>query len=699
MRINDLLLPKYANVNVDDGAVPSPLFPSPQFAQAARDLAANGPRSPWPPGFQPPTSAAAQIAMAAAAAAQAHAQATSGSGEGITSPLSPWGFPSGQHSPVHLVHMAAANAANASATAGGSASPEQARQQQPIKAPTVRLGPVPAAVHPMSAHVQQAGQLTASSSSSSQPQPTRSSTTSSAPGSGAGQAQEQGEQAQGGDQDQEVVPAAMALTLEQGALQAPSQPNAAPAPTVAAATGATSASSSILAALALKRKQLDRPYPPHYMPTPRSTPPVNQQQGGQGQPDSREHRDRTDMSQHPASNLYQAYPPPPPVPLITPSGLPLGWHPSQPYPPLAAMPFQAQQHLATIGGTPATSGATTPNMDDTGSSSGRQRAGSAPPPGGRRGSARPGGAPMLDLPQPRTEGSPAPHPQQQGQQRSGSGSTSASPGPFMPANGNGQYQQQQQQQRSGQHHHGRTSYSAVGPHASAYDPSVGGAVGAAGVSSHSAAAALQPLVDPNQPGIHTAIVMHPPPHMQHAMLPPPGGPQQHHHQHMHQQQHHPHPAPPQAARASRIPIMDDDVVVLHTTDNMQRPFACIHCGRAFWRRYDCKRHMRVHTDERPYAAVGAIGHLLARMLSIAICKRRVFCRDCCPGGTVARPGRRSRAGCRGRGGCKCCGKRREERCDWRAAVSSGVSAAQPTKPPQPATASRRGHGPTAATRQ
>ncbi|KAI9221668.1 hypothetical protein BC828DRAFT_334558, partial [Blastocladiella britannica] len=49
---------------------------------------------------------------------------------------------------------------------------------------------------------------------------------------------------------------------------------------------------------------------------------------------------------------------------------------------------------------------------------------------------------------------------------------------------------------------------------------------------------------------------------------------------------------------------DDDVQVLTSSSDAQRPFACKHCGRAFWRRYDCKRHMRVHTEERPYGCAG-----------------------------------------------------------------------------------------------
>ncbi|KAJ1504231.1 hypothetical protein HMI54_005156 [Coelomomyces lativittatus] len=32
----------------------------------------------------------------------------------------------------------------------------------------------------------------------------------------------------------------------------------------------------------------------------------------------------------------------------------------------------------------------------------------------------------------------------------------------------------------------------------------------------------------------------------------------------------------------------------------QKPFACSHCGRSFWRKFDCKRHMRTHTFEKPF---------------------------------------------------------------------------------------------------
>ncbi|KAI9143799.1 hypothetical protein BKA69DRAFT_1026374 [Paraphysoderma sedebokerense] len=30
------------------------------------------------------------------------------------------------------------------------------------------------------------------------------------------------------------------------------------------------------------------------------------------------------------------------------------------------------------------------------------------------------------------------------------------------------------------------------------------------------------------------------------------------------------------------------------------PFTCTICDKSFWRKYDFKRHVRIHTNERPY---------------------------------------------------------------------------------------------------
>lgn len=67
----------------------------------------------------------------------------------------------------------------------------------------------------------------------------------------------------------------------------------------------------------------------------------------------------------------------------------------------------------------------------------------------------------------------------------------------------------------------------------------------------------------------------------------------HHHYHHH---HHPHGMPTSPAPGQLQPQDQDLRVEL-------RPYLCPRCSRAFARKHDLHRHIRVHTGDKPYACV------------------------------------------------------------------------------------------------
>ena len=51
---------------------------------------------------------------------------------------------------------------------------------------------------------------------------------------------------------------------------------------------------------------------------------------------------------------------------------------------------------------------------------------------------------------------------------------------------------------------------------------------------------------------------------------------------------------------SLLPSGENPAVQKTSKDGRDRPFPCLHCSKAFFRKHDLERHARVHSGDRPY---------------------------------------------------------------------------------------------------